>query len=138
MKDSVERKAKIFLVEEDDDTRPLLKEMLQKSGYQLTVALDEQDALERLRGGGGDGADLILVNMIGVTTDEALAAARRVRGEAKPDDGAPIVVMAESYGEALEGKDVQVGAREYVTYPEDFRQLENLLARLLHGHIAVV
>lgn len=137
MTNRIDHKAKILLVEEDDDTRPLLKEMLQKSGYRLTVALDEEDALERLRGGDA-GADLILVNMIDVTTNEALDAARRIQGETKSGDATSIVVMAENYGEELEGKDVQVGIREYVTYPEDFRQLENLLARLLHKHVAPV
>lgn len=41
----------IFLVEEDDDTRPLLKMNLTRYGYRVTMALDEEDALQRLRGG---------------------------------------------------------------------------------------
>lgn len=137
MNDRDELKAKIFLVEEDDDARPLLTEMLRKSGYGLTVAFDERDAMDRVRDG-DDGADLILMNMVGVTTDEALDAARRVRGEAKAGDATSIVVIAESYGEELEGRNVRVGEREYVTYPEDFRQLQNLLARLLRRHVATI
>ena len=38
--------------------------------------------------------------------------------------------MAERYGVELEGKDVQVGKSEYVTYLEDEQQLINLLRRL--------
>ncbi|MCP9495859.1 MAG: response regulator [Pyrinomonadaceae bacterium MAG19_C2-C3] len=133
MKEQGEYPTKILLIEEDDETRPLLKEMLQKAGYKMIVALDETDALERMREGNKH-ADLILVNMIDVTTDVALDAARRVRREAEPGDETLIVVMAESYGEELEGKDIEVSVGEYVTYPEDFPQLKNLLAHLLHQH----
>lgn len=38
--------------------------------------------------------------------------------------------MAERYGIDLEGKDIKVGANEYVTYLEDAPQLLNLLRRL--------
>src|SRR4028118_206886 len=38
------------------------------------------------------------------------------------DSNTPIVVMAERYGEDMEGKDVKVGESEYVTYLEDGKQ----------------
>ncbi len=37
--------------------------------------------------------------------------------------------MAERYEVELEGKDVQVGKSEYITYLEDAQQLMNLLRR---------
>ena len=121
----------IFLLEEDDDTRPILKKNLQNDGYHVIVALDEEDALERV-GGGHVHADLVLVNLVGKTPEAALEVGRRVREHAKYDGHTPLVVMAEKYVADLEGKDVKVGGNDWITYPEEHAQLKNLLARLLH------
>lgn len=120
----------IFLVEEDDDTRPVLKRNLQSYGYRVIVALDEEDALER-ESGGAVRADLILVNLVGKSPGEALDAGRRIREHASYDGHTPLIVMAEKYGPDLEGTDVNVGGNDWITYPEDAEQLEALLARLL-------
>lgn len=120
----------IFLVEEDDDTRRMLKRNLQNEGYKIIVATDEEDALERVGEGHVD-ADLILVNLVGKPVAEALSAGQRIREQAKYDGHTPLVVMAEKYGEELEGRDVHVGGNAWVTYPEDHDQLKNLLARLV-------
>jgi DNA-binding response OmpR family regulator len=122
------RKATIFLVEEDDETRPILKRNLERADYRVLLALDEEDARDRVRDGRLR-ADLILVNLVGVEPDEALEAGRRIRREADLD--VPLLVMAERYGADLEGTDVNAGGDDWITYPEDHEQLENLLARLL-------
>ena len=122
--------ATIFLVEEDDETRPLLKQNLQRYGYRVIVALDEEDALERV-GGGHVHADLFLLNLVGKSTEEVLNTGRRIREHAKYDGHIPLVVMAEKYGTDVEGTDVNVSENDWITYPEDADQLQNLLARLL-------
>jgi DNA-binding response OmpR family regulator len=124
-----ERQATIFLVEEDDETRPLLKRNLEKAGYRILLALDEEDAQDRV-GGGRLAADLILVNLVGVQPDEALQAGRRIRQHAELD--VPLVVMAEKYGADAEGTDVNAGGDDWITYLENHEQLTKLLARLLH------
>jgi DNA-binding response OmpR family regulator len=123
-----QHKAIIFLVEEDDDTRPILRRNLERAGYRVLLALDEADAQARVSGGRLT-ADLILVNLVGVQPDEALQAGRRIRQDAELD--VPLIVMAEKYGPDLEGTDVNVGDDDWITYPEDHDQLRNLLARLL-------
>jgi hypothetical protein len=55
---------------------------------------------------------------------------RRICQGSELSSSTPIVVMAEHYGEDMEGKDVKVGESEYVTYLEDGEQLMNLLHRL--------
>lgn len=122
--------ATIFLVEEDDDTRPLLKHNLQRYGYRVLVALDEEDALERMSGGHVQ-ADLILVNLVGKSAEEVLHIGRRIREHAKNDGHSPLVVLAEKYGPDVEGTDVNVSGNDWITYLEDADQLQNLLARLL-------
>jgi DNA-binding response OmpR family regulator len=122
--------ATIFLVEEDDETRRLLRKALQTYGYRVIIALDEEDALERV-GDGHAPADLVIINLVGKPPEEVLKAGRRIREHAKYDGRTPLVVMAEKYGQDLEGTDVNVGGNDWITYPEDADQLRNLLARLL-------
>ncbi len=120
----------ILLVEEDDETRRVLKANLEAEGYRVLSALDEEDACDRV-GGGGAEADLVLVNLVGKAPEAGLAAGRRIRAHAGYDGLTPLVVMAEKYGEDVEGTDVNVGGNDWITYPEDHDQLRNLLARLL-------
>ena len=126
-----ENRRTILLIEEDDETRSLLKKNLQNDGYHLLLALDEEDAFDRV-GGGGAEADLVLINLVGKAPEAGLAAGRKIRAHAKYDGHTPLVVMAEKYGKELEGTDVNVSGNDWITYPEDHDQLRNLLARLLN------
>jgi DNA-binding response OmpR family regulator len=125
-----ENQLTIFLIEADDDTRPILKSNLTWDGYRVIVALDEEDALERAESGGLQ-ADLILVDVVHISPEEALDMGRRIREYAKHKGHAPLVVMAEKYGADLEGTDVNMGGNDWITYLEDHDQLKNLLARLM-------
>jgi CheY-like chemotaxis protein len=121
----------ILLVEYDDETRPLLKHNLRSFGYRVIVALDEEDAHERMRGG-RDRPDVILLNQFKQSINEFINMGQRIRQSAGFPSCTPIVVMAERYGADLEGKDVLVGESEYVIYLEDAQQLMNLLHRLCY------
>ncbi|HEV2882758.1 MAG TPA: response regulator [Pyrinomonadaceae bacterium] len=126
-----ENRRTILLVEEDDETRRILKVSLQIDGYRVLPALNEEDALDRVAGRGAQ-ADLVLVNLVGKTPEDGLAAGRRIRAHAKYDGHTPLVVIAEKYGKELEGTNVNVSGNDWITYPEDHDQLRNLLARLLN------
>ena len=132
MSSSGNQRRTIFLIEEDDKTRPLLKVNLQRDGYRVIVALDEEDALERVTTGQIP-ADLVLVNLVNKSLEEALEAGRRVRKHARYDGHTPLVVIAEKYGPELEGTDVCVSGNDWITYLEEHDQLENLLHRLLQS-----
>jgi DNA-binding response OmpR family regulator len=121
----------ILLIEEDDETRPILRKNLQKDGYRLLLAVDEADARDRLEGDGQVRADLILINLVGKTPAEVLQIGQQLRKHGKYDSTTPLVVMAEKYGTDLEGTDVEVGHNDWITYPEDAEQLHSLLARLI-------
>lgn len=120
----------IFLIEEDDDTRPLMRECLERAGYRVLLAIDEKDAMDRV-GGGQIDVDLVLINLVGETTDEVLEIGKRICEHAKFDGHTPLVIMAEKYGKDLEGTNVNVSENDWITYLEDPDQLQNLLARLL-------
>jgi DNA-binding response OmpR family regulator len=118
-----------LLVEEDDETRAVLRRNLQKDGYRLLLAVDEADAFDRLDTGQAR-PDLILINLVGKMPGEVLHIGQRIRAHGEYDRAPPLVVMAEKYGTDLEGTDVNVGGNDWITYPEDAEQLHRLLARL--------
>ncbi|MBD2128462.1 hypothetical protein NDI39_28125 [Microcoleus sp. ZQ-A2] len=119
----------ILMIELDDDTRPILKYNLHRRGYCVVVALEEEDAIALARGV-RDRPNLILINQIDLPIDDVFNMGRHIRQGAELPSRTPIVVMAERYGEDMEGKDVKVGESEYLTYLEDGEQLMNLLHRL--------
>jgi CheY-like chemotaxis protein len=120
----------IFLLEEDDETRRPLVQNLRSYGYHVIVATDEEDALERINEGRVQ-SDLVLVNLVGKSADEALGVGRRIRAHAKYDGHTPLVVMPEKYGKDVEGTDVNVEGNDWIHYlGEEFDQLQNLLKRL--------
>jgi CheY-like chemotaxis protein len=120
----------IFLLEEDDETRVPLVSNLRRYGYPVITAIDEEDAMQRVEGGHVP-ADLVMVNLVGKSVDDALNVGRRVRTHAKYDGHTPLVVIAEKFGKDVEGTDVNVSGNDWITYPEDPDQLKNLLARLV-------
>ena len=120
---------KILLIEEDDDARPIVRHNLRRAGFDVLVAVDEASAHDWLSAGHAR-ADLILVNLVGKTTEEAFSTARRLKQLDELDGSTPVVVIAEKYGDGLEGTDVREGEGEWVTYMEDSTQLHELLARL--------
>ena len=124
--------ATILLIEEDDDARPIIRHNLRREGYDVLVAVDEASALDWLKAGRAR-ADLILINLVGKTPAESFAAARRVKQHNALDGATPVVVIAEKYGDGLEGTDVPAGDGEWVTYMQDSAQLHDLLARLTKG-----
>lgn len=124
------RQPTIFLIEEDDETRAVLKQSLTRDGYRLFVATDEEDALDRISHGPMS-ADLVLINVVGKSVEDTLQMGRRIREQAKFDGNTPLVVMAEKYGKDVEGKDENVGGNDWIFYMgEEPEQLENLLRRL--------
>lgn len=118
--------ATILTFELDDDTRPILKQNLQNRGYRVIEALQEEDAIALARGI-GDRPNLILLNQFDLPLNEVINMGRRIRQGAELPSNTPVVVMAEKYGDDMEGKDVKVGESDYVTYLEDGEQLMTLL-----------
>ena len=119
----------ILLVEPDDSVRPVLIENLRNWGYNVIVTLNAADAIQGIRGK-GKLFDLLLMNQFGRSIEEFIDIGRDIRRQADVSSTTPIVIMAEQYGVELEGKNVQMGDSEYVTYLEDGQQLRQLLSQL--------
>lgn len=118
----------ILYVDDDSDTRAVIKEMLRRDGYYVIISESEEEALQRADDGNQLHADLILIDL-GQTPLEAAAAGRRIRKQLNLAH-IPIVVLAFQYGEEMEGQDIHVEEDEWVAYLEDAEQLQNLLHRL--------
>lgn len=118
----------IFLIEEDDETRRPLVSNLEGYGYRVIVAVNVEEALERIA---GVDANLLLVNLVGKTADEVLKVGRLVRQHSRYNGRTSLVVMPEKYDKALEDTEVSVGGSEWVFYlGEEPDRLRDLLARL--------
>lgn len=124
------REPVIFLIEDDEDTRILFKELLKNNGYKVLLAMDEADAFD-LVGIGRLAVDLFLVDLVRKSTEEMLKTGRRIRRSAKLN--APLVAIAGEYNDELRGKNIQIGENDYVVYLENGKELFHLLSSLTKG-----
>jgi DNA-binding response OmpR family regulator len=121
----------IFVVEEDDNARHSLTKNLRQFGYRLLVAAHVEDALEWVSSSAYIHADLLLIDLIGQSPEEALDIGQRLRLRAKYHVQTPLVVMPEKVAKDVEGTDKKVGANDWICYYQDADQLQRLLVRLL-------
>ncbi|HEX8198646.1 MAG TPA: hypothetical protein VF571_20810 [Pyrinomonadaceae bacterium] len=101
--------------------------MLREKGYNVLVAVDEQDALERINDGFVK-SDLLIVNLIGKSEEEMVNFGNQLRERRQPN--IPLIVIAAKYGEDLEGTTSQVGENAFIIYLGDGDELFDLLDRL--------
>lgn len=116
----------ILVMDDIEETRDGIEKLLQVDGYLVEAARDEQDAVERAQ---RRPTDLILLSLGGPSLD-AIATARHIRQHAKLDEDVPVVVFC--VRDVEEGNEVDIGQNVYLTHPDNFNQLRQLLARLLN------
>ncbi len=117
----------ILIVEDVHETRDGMEKLLIADGYRITLARDEQDAIESAQRAR---PDLILVSLAGLPR-EVILSARNIRQRARVGELVPVVVFC--IEEIGEGEEVAIGRNVYITRPDNFNQLRRLLARLLSG-----
>jgi DNA-binding response OmpR family regulator len=120
----------IFVVAEDNSARHPLTNNLRQFGFRLLVAADVQDALEWVSGAYIH-ADLLLIDLIGKSPEEALTFGQRLRRRAGYGAQTPLVVMPEKVAKEVEGTDKNVSSNDWICYYQDAEQLQQLLLRLL-------
>lgn len=116
----------ILVVDDIEETRDGIEKLLKVDGYSVETARHEQDAIERAQ---RKPIDLILVSL-GDPLQDVITAAHHIRKRAELDEGVPVVVFC--VGDIEEGDEVDIGQNVYLTHPDNFNQLRNLLARLLN------
>jgi CheY-like chemotaxis protein len=119
---------KVLVVEDHDETRALLRVILERRGVAVVEAGDgfeAVDAAERER------PDLILMDG-GLPLLDGFAATRRLRGV--PSLAAvPIVFLSGHAGQQAQTDARDAGCDEYVVKPFDIEQLDKVLNRHLRG-----
>ena len=125
MSTNAEQNRTILVVEDVHETRDGIEKLLQSDGYRVALARDEKEAMEKVS---LSIPDLILVSLAGLTPEVVLSA-RRIRRRASEVAQIPIVIFCTE--ELAEGEEVEISRAVYVTRPDNFNQLRELLARLL-------
>lgn len=115
----------ILVLEDVEETAQLIERMLKGNGYSVTVARSEEEAIFR---GRFQSPDLILMSL-GLGPEGLLATAHRIRRQAGLSQDVAIVIFC--IPTIPEGAEMEVDKNVYVTRPDNFNQLRELLHRLL-------
>jgi CheY-like chemotaxis protein len=115
----------ILVLEDIEETGYLIEKMLKGNGYCVALARTEDDAIMRAR---LQSPDLILMSL-GLGPEFILATALRIREQASLNQDVAIVVFC--VPTIPEGAEMEISKNVYVTRPDNFNQLRELLHRLL-------
>jgi CheY-like chemotaxis protein len=119
-----------MVVEDFDDTRTMLKSLLEMSGYCVVEAANGREAVAMVQ---RKCPDLILMdlNMPELDGFAATEQIRRCRDYCKK---VPIVAVSALDTFGIKEAAYDAGCNEYLTKPIDFDQLEDLVHGMLAGH----
>lgn len=106
-----------------EETRDGIQELLKGDGYRVDSARSEQEAVAK---GRRRSPDLILLSGLGIYLVEI---ACRIREQAQLSQSVPVVIFCVET--IAEGAEVEIERNVYATRPDNFDQLRALIQRLL-------
>lgn len=115
---------RVLVVDDQKGVRRLLEELFKKEGYEVNVAVDGRDSIEKVKANTPDIVlmDMKMPNMNGLEASEEII---------KYDRNIPIIMMT-AYGEIeIVQKALEVGVKKYITKPFDIIDLRNLVREVL-------
>src|SRR3712207_5976543 len=118
----------ILMVENDTDTRFMMRWGLEARGYRVVEAIDGQEAIESAK---RDCPDLILMD-VGLPQMDGLAVTRAMRGVVELCD-VPIVAVTAFNVLGMEEAARAAGCDAYITKPIDFDELEMVMREVRSG-----
>jgi len=128
-RDPMARRKRLFLLVEDfEDSRFMMRQLLEMAGYNVVEATDGEEAIELAV---AEQPELILMDL-SLPKLDGLSATRRIRQHRGLSE-VPIVAVSAHDSPGLRTEALAAGCDEYVTKPIDFDQLSSLLNRLLPG-----
>jgi len=116
----------VLVAEDHDDTRFLLRTLLERRGFAVVEATDGVEACDMAA---RERPDLILMDG-GLPVLDGISATRRLRG-LDTLSGVPIVFLSGHAGPQAQSDARAAGCDEYVVKPFDLARLDNILDRLL-------
>ena len=114
----------VMVVDDYDDTRSMMKTLLEMKGYRVVEAASGEQAVEVA---GRERLDLIFMDLC-LTGIDGLTAARIIRGREESRD-VPVVVVSGRGGARLAEEALEAGCAEYLVKPLDFKDVDGLLRR---------
>lgn len=107
-------KGSILIVDDNEDNRDLLSRRLTLEGYEVSLAVDGREALDRIA---TDSFDLVLLDVM-MPNVNGFEVLEQVRKEKRPPDLPIIMVTARDRSEDIV-QALRLGANDYVTKPID-------------------
>jgi CheY-like chemotaxis protein len=116
-------KKRILVIEDDEEMRALLIEVIEEDGYKTSSVNNGSEAFRRLA---KESFDLILtdVRMPGLTGLDILPGIKKLQPEA------PIIVITAFGSEEVQRKAFERGANAYLEKPIHFQKLRTLIQEL--------
>lgn len=118
---------RIVIVEDAQETRDSIRELLKHDGYCVDPARDEDEAVDKIQ---RNRPDLILISLVG-SAEYVLSTALRIRSRGGLGEEIPVVIF--SIATLPEGTEEELRGNIHVTVPDNFNQLRTLLTRVVHG-----
>jgi len=118
--------ARILLVEDNEMNRDMLSRRLERKGYEVTMAVDGREGVERARAGG---YDLILMDM-SLPEISGWDAARQLR-EAPETKSVPIIALTAHAMAGDRERALEAGCNDYDTKPIELVRLLGKIEALL-------
>ena len=119
----------VLVVEDFDDTRQMIRRLLEMGGCRVVEATNGREAIELA---GRERPNLILMDL-NMPVLDGFTAALRIRENDEVSDVPIVAVTAYDSAESRAAARA-VGCDEYVAKPVDFGQLMALIERLIGGH----
>lgn len=118
--------ARILLVEDNEMNRDMLSRRLERKGFEVTMAVDGREGVERARAGG---YDLILMDM-SLPEVSGWEAARQLR-EAPETKSVPIIALTAHAMAGDRERALEAGCNDYDTKPIELVRLLGKIEALL-------
>ena len=120
------KRPSVLLVEDYEDNRLMMKQLLEMSGYRVFEATNGEQAIKLAR---LEIPDLILMDL-SLPQVDGLSATRQIRAVPYLRE-VPIVAVSAHDTADFHAEALASGCNEYVTKPIDFGQLEDVIRHLL-------
>ena len=125
MNNETDLRPTILVVEDIEEIRDGIEELLKATGYHVEAARDERGAVESAR---RKRPDLILISLGGRPRD-VIVTAEQIRERAELGEHVPVVIFC--IEDVDEGDEAAISRNVYATCPDNFDQLRGFVARLL-------
>jgi two-component system alkaline phosphatase synthesis response regulator PhoP len=119
---------KILVVDDEPDTIHLATRLLEMDGYQVIVAIDGEDALQKIY---SEKPDIVLLDLM-IPKKDGYTVCREIKSDSKMSDIIVIMFTVKMF-DADRERGFEAGTDYYVTKPFSGEELRSLIRRILQN-----